>query len=205
MFLSLTPNLETLCYDRLCDLDPDEPDTGPSRVYDLIKLGRALISVRGTLKYLSLPISYYASTALMPDYPDETCRVISSPFSFQQFQKLEYLEISFVVLFGYHQTSMASYSPQTLLPGSLRHLFLRDDLANCVDYEWKAPACLARLRELIPNCVGHGKILPALKSLTLRVRKGLQEDWDESHQDELRVMCTSASLSCSISKKIYPF
>lgn len=99
MFLSLTPNLETLCYDRLCDLDPDEPDKGPSRVYDLIKLGRALISVRGTLKYLSLPISYYASTAMMPDYPDETCRVISSPFSFQQFQKLEYLEISFVVLF----------------------------------------------------------------------------------------------------------
>ena len=205
MFLSLTPNLETFCYDRYCDLDPRELDKGPSRVYDLIKLGRALISIRGTLKYLSLPISYYATTAMDPDYPDETCCVISSPFSFQQFQKLEYLEIPFVVLFGYHQTSMASYSPQTLLPSSLRHLFLRDDLANCIDYEWRPPACLARLRELILNCVGPDKILPVLKSLTLRVRKGFHEDWDESQQDELRFMCTSAGLSCSISKKIYPF
>ena len=120
-----------------------------------------------------------------PDYPNETCCVISSPFSFQQFQKLEYLEISFVVIFGYHQTSMASYSPHNLLPSSLRHLFLRDDLANCVDYEWEAPACLARLGELIPNCVGPDKLLPALKYLTLRVRNSFHEDWDESHQDEL--------------------
>ena len=202
MFLSVTPNLETLCYDRLCDLDPREPSKGPSRVYDLNKLGRALISVRGTLKHLSLSISYYASTAMEPDYPNETCCVISSPFSFQQFQKLEYLEISFVVIFGYPQTSMASYSPHNLLPSSLRHLFLRDDLANCVDYEWEAPACLARLGELIPNCVGPDKLLSALKYLTLRVRNGFHEDWNESHQDELRSMCTSAGLSCSISKKI---
>lgn len=205
MFLSLTPNLETIYYDRLCDLDPREPDKGPSRVYSLTKLERALVIVRGTLKHLSLPISYYASTAMMPDYPDETCRVTSSPFSFQQFQKLEYLEIPFVVLFGYHQTSMASYRPQSLLPSSLRYLFLGDDLANCVDYEWEAPACLARLRELIPNCMGPDKILSALKCLTLRVRKGFHEDWDESHQDELRFICTSAGLSCSISKKINTF
>ncbi|MCJ1347572.1 hypothetical protein MMC31_005797 [Peltigera leucophlebia] len=205
MFLSVAPNLETLCYDRRCDLDPREPDKGPSRVYDLSKLGRALIHIRETLKHLSLPISYYTSTAMEPDWPNETCCVVSSPFSFQQFQKLEYLEIPFVVLFGYHQTSMTSYNPHKLLPCSLRHLFLRDDLANCVDHEWEAPACLARLKELILDCVGPDKTLPALKSMTLRVMNGLHEDWDESHQDELRSMCTSAGLSCSISKKIYPF
>ena len=205
MFLSFAPNLETLCYDRRCDLDPREPDKGPSRVYDLSKLGRALIRLQGTLKHLSLPISYYTSTAMEPDWPNETCCVVSSPFSFIQFQKLEYLEIPFVVLFGYHQTSMTSYNPHNLLPSSLRHLFLRDDLANCVDYEWEAPACLARLKELIVNCVGPDKMLPVLKSMTLRVRNGFHEDWDESHQDELRSMCTSAGLSCSISKKIDPF
>lgn len=208
MFLSFASNLETLCYDQRCDLDPREPVKGPPRVYDLSKLGRALlIHLQETLKHLSLPITYYASTAMEPDWPNETCCVISSHFSFIRFQKLEYLEIPFVVFFGYHQTSMTSYNPHDLLPSSLRHLFLRDDLAICVDYEWEAPASLACLKELIVNCVGPDKMLPALKSMTLRVRDGLHEDWDESHQDELRSMCTctSAGLSCSISKKIDSF
>ena len=66
-----------------------------------------------------------------PDWPDETCCVISSPFSFQQLQKLEYLQIPFIVLFGYCQMSMAGYSPHDFLPRSLRHLFLLGDLVNC--------------------------------------------------------------------------
>lgn len=205
MFMTVTPSLEKPYYDRRCDLDPREPDNGPSRVYDLSKLCKALTYIQGTLKHLSLPISYYASTAMDPDWPNEDCCLIGSPFLFQQFQKLEYLEIPFVFLFGYHRTSMTSYNPYELLPCTLRHLFLRDDLANCVDYEWEAPACLSRLKELIAACVGPDKTLPALKSLTLRVRNGRHEDWDERHQDQLRSMCTSAGLSCIISKKIYPF
>lgn len=97
MLQSFAPNLETLCYDRRCDLDPRELDKGLSRVYELSKLGRALIHLQGTLKHLSLPISYYTCTAMEPDWPNETCCVVSCPFSFIQFQKLEYLEIPFVI------------------------------------------------------------------------------------------------------------
>lgn len=100
---------------------------------------------------------------------------------------------------------MTSYNIYEILPCPVRHLFLWDDLANCVDYEWEAPACLSSLKELIAACVDPDEMLSALKSLTLRVRNGCQRDWDERQQDELRSMCTSAGLSCIISKKIYPF
>lgn len=199
--LSATPNLEILTYNRWCDIDPPwELCSGLAANYDLDKLDMALTKVKATLRRLSLSIYFFAGTALDLDEPDDTFGIINDPWPYKKYEKLEYLEISFVILFGYHQTCTPVQRMNDLLPRSIRHLCLSDDMAHYLNYEWDAQACLERLRELIS---GRHRLLPHLGTITLRLRYSSESQWDESAQGELKALCTGANLACTIDKVVY--
>ncbi len=190
--LSMTPKLERLSYNWLCDIDP--PGEFPAPYLDLTELGKALVQVRTTLRHLSLSILFYANTVLEMD-DDRYYGINSPPFLFESFDKLEYLEIPFVILFGPHQARFPGL--ENLLPQFLRHLCLRDDMGTSTCYEWTASACLAKIKELL---VRRDHLAPSLESITLRLRESEESEWDEGEQDELRRLCSVAGLDCGVSK-----
>ena len=117
------------------------------------------------------------------DEPYDNFGIGKDPWPYQKYEKLEYLEISFVILFGYNQTCTPIQRMNNLLPRLIRHLYLRDDMANYTSYEWDARAILERLRELI---AGRDRLLPHLESITLHLRNSSESQWDESEQGELK-------------------
>ena len=190
--LSVTPKLERLSYHRKCDIDP--PGGFPAPYIDLTKLGTALVQVRTTLQHLSLSIYFYAITALEVD-DDEYHGIRGPPFLFESFDKLHYLEIPFVFLFGPHQAPFPGL--ENLLPRSVRHLYLRDDMGTSSYYEWTASACLAKITELLAR---RDQLAPCLESITLRLTESDESEWDEGEQNELRHLCSVAGLDCIVSK-----
>ncbi|MCJ1349545.1 hypothetical protein MMC31_007786 [Peltigera leucophlebia] len=199
--LSVTPNLEVLAYERDCDIDPPWGLGNDSAAYyDLDKLDLALAKVRATLRRLSLSVCFFAMSGLDFDEPDETFGIRNNPWPYQKYEKLEYLEISFVILFGYNQTCTPIQRMINLLPPSIRHLQLRDDMADYMNYEWNAGPSLERLRELI---AGRDRLLPNLESITLRLRYSSASQWDESEQGELKSLCAGSGLACGIDKVVY--
>ncbi len=199
--LSVTPNLEELTYDRECDIDPPwQLHNNSSVYYYLDKLELALAKVRATLLRLSLSVCFFAITGLDFDEPDDSFGIRNDPWPYQKYEKLEYLEISFVILFGYNQTCTPKQRMKNLLPHSIRQLQLRDDMADYTNYEWNAGASLERLRELI---AGRDRLLPNLESITLRLRYSSESQWDESEQGKLKSLCAGAGLTCDIDKVVY--
>ena len=198
--LSATPNLEILTYERWCDIDPLSGENWSAACYDLIKLDLALTKVKEKLQRLSLSVYFYANTALEFDNPDHTFGIRGDPQPYHDYVKLEYLEISFVILFGYDQTCTPVQRMHNLLPLSLRHLYLKDDMAIYADYAWDAQPCLDRLKELI---AGRDRLVPHLESITLRLRYSTEIQWDESEQEELKSLCAGAGLTCTIDKDVY--
>lgn len=192
MVLSVTPKLERLNYHRQCDIDP--PGGFPAPYLDLTILGKALVQVRTTLRHLSLSILFYANTALEVD--DDRYHGISNlPFLFESFDKLEYLEVPFVILFGPHQARFPGL--ENLMPQFLRHLCLRDDMGTSTYYEWTASTCLVKIRDMLAR---RDQLAPHLESITLRLRESEESEWDEGEQDELRRLCSVAGLDCTVSK-----
>lgn len=199
--LSVTPNLELLTYDRHCDIDPlGGLGKDTAAYYDLDKLDLALVKVRPTLRRLSLSVNFFSYTALDLDEPDHWFGIRNDPWPYQKYEKLEYLEISFVILFGYSQTCTPISRIKFFLPPSIRHLQLRDDMAHYMDYMWNAGPFLERLRELID---GGDRLLPNLESITLQLRYSSESQWDESEQKELKSLCAGAGLVCNIDKVVY--
>ena len=195
--LSATPNLEILTYERWCDIDREK---WSAACYDLGKLDLALTMVKATLQRLSLSVYFFAETALDLDEPDDEFGIRGIPKPYDKYGKLEYLEISFVILFGYDQTCTPVQRMHNLLPLSLRHLYLKDDMAIYADYAWDAQPCLDRLKELI---AGRDRLVPHLESITLRLRYSTEIQWDESEQEELKSLCAGAGLTCTIDKEDY--
>ncbi|MCJ1345526.1 hypothetical protein MMC31_003733 [Peltigera leucophlebia] len=191
--LAVTPKLKKLSYHRLSGIQPDKVfDQIP--YLDLTILGKALVQVRTTLRHLSLSILFYAKyTQDVDDNPHHG--TIGPPISFKSFDKLEYLEIPFVILFGQFPSRFPGQ--ENLLPQCLRHLCLRDDMATSTYYEWTASVCLTKIMELLAH---RDRFAPCLESITLRLRESKESEWDEGQQDELRDLCSVAGLDCSISK-----
>ncbi|MCJ1347110.1 hypothetical protein MMC31_005331 [Peltigera leucophlebia] len=185
--LAVTPKLERLSYHRLSYIDSAEGYQTPH--LDLTRPGKALVQVRATLRHLSLSILF----STWDD--DEYYGTNGPPFLFKSFDKLEYLEIPFVILFGKYPGPFSGL--ENLLPQFLRHLCLRDDMATSTYYEWKATVCLAMITQLLAY---RDRLAPCLESITLRLRESEESEWDEIQQDELRRLCCAAGLGCSISK-----
>ena len=198
--LSATPNLEILTYERWCDIAPFSRENMSAVYYDLEKLNLALTKVKATLQRLSLSVYFFTDYAMEFDNPDGF-GIKGKPQPYHEYVKLEYLEISFVILFGYDQTCTPVQRMHELLPLSLRHLCLRDDMAIYANYAWDAEPCLDRLKELI---AGRDRLVPHLESITLRLRYSTKIQWDKSEQEELKSLCAGAGLTCTIDKDVYP-
>lgn len=194
--LSVTPNLERLSYHRLYDIDPLE-DSPPTSM-NLAILCDALDYVYKTLRHLSISISSYAKVNLAR-INWQYHGIIGLPSSFAHFEKLEYLEMPFVILFG--DCWGALPGTDHLMPRFLKHLCLRDDLSDLITYAWSPMTCIAQIRELLES---RDRITPYLESITLRLtgteEGAWDEEWDEDEQSKLRYMCSLAGVDCSISR-----
>ena len=190
--LAVTPKLERLSYHRLSNIYPARGFR--TQYLNLIILGEALVQVQTTLRHLSLSIFFYTDFAQDED-DDPHHGTIGPPFSFESFDKLVYLEIPFVILFGQYPGRFPGL--ENPLPQFLRHLCLRDDMTTSTYYKWTASVCLAKIRQLLAH---RDRLAPCLESITLRLRESKESEWDEGQQDELRRLCSVAGLNCSISK-----
>lgn len=85
----------------------------------------------------------------------------------------------------------------SFLPHSIRHLYFSDDMAEYLNFEWDARACLDRLRKLIAGC---DWLVPHLETITPRLRYSSEPQQDESQQGELKSLCAGAGLDFNIDK-----
>ena len=86
--------------------------------YDRDKIDVAFAKVRSTLQRLSLCARFFNTVSL--DEPDGTFGIRNDPWAYQKYEKLEYLEISVVTLFGNNQT-WTPVQLGTLIGSTIRH------------------------------------------------------------------------------------
>jgi len=97
----------------------------------------------------------------------------------RKFEKLETLEISIAILFGWSVNTTTTLSQ--ILPPSLRSLVLRQDLSTFWQYQWHFDAIHNKLQQSLPSL----RETPNLNALILRAppqiysNEGLRARWKE--------------------------
>lgn len=138
---------------------------------------QALKAVSPTLEKLSLGIEYYPGT--LGDYEwREEDNYAFDPFYqfFTSFTNLQEAEIPLAMLLGWFLDESAELGP--LLPESVTHVCLREDLIGFCDYDWTEDRAIL----LIESFVGDGKwkeYTPSLRRITLRL-------WDQNYTGYFR-------------------
>ena len=161
-------------------------------ILDLDQVSYALSQISETLKDLSISINWFQEQGAGPDIEGVHSRALTwgkgwsrgrgtrpqlkdshrraltfgprgSLNTLAQFRCLEHLDIALVALLGFWPA--ASLSLATVLPSSLRYLYLSDDLAEWLVYQWDRQLLLRTLRDLLR---GRWKILPLLERVVLR-------------------------------------
>jgi hypothetical protein len=134
--LLATPKLSTLQYDFVQDVD--DLYQGKPHYGEWAQLTRALRTLSSTLKDLTISVDYHIIDDYKPEDWDEDW--IAGVWSrrgrmgsLRDFTKLERLEVPLPVLLGWEPPGQ---NLRDVLPSSLRHLCLRDDLFDTGDYLW---------------------------------------------------------------------
>ncbi len=156
--------------------------------FNLSTISRALRYVFTTLKSLTLEIEFQSGSDEVPVYS-------IGPFtgtidSFHHFPHLTHLEIPFAVLTGWHHIPRNTRTLSSLLPQSLRHLCLTDDLADWENYSWDRPReWLERLQDpLAGGEVAQGGGLSGLEKVQLNLQtRG--PTWSDDRKAEFESLC----------------
>jgi len=156
--------------------------------FNLSIISRALKYVYTTLKSLTLEIEFQSDSDEVPVYS-------IGPFtgtidSFHHFPHLTHLEIPFAMLTGWHHIPRNTRTLSSLLPQSLRHLCLTDDLADWENYNWDRPReWLERLQDLLAGGeVAQGGGLSGLEKVQLNLQtRG--PTWSDDHKAEFESLC----------------
>lgn len=153
--------------------------------FNLSTLSRALTHVCTTLGSLTLGIEF--DSDLVPAYSN-------GPFtgtldSFHHFPHLTRLEIPFVMLTGWHHIPRHTRTFSSLLPHSLRHLCLTDDLAGWESFNWNPPSeWLERVQELLAEkAVARGEGLWGLEKVQFNLQMGPR--WSDDYKAEFESLC----------------
>ncbi|OGM49486.1 hypothetical protein ABOM_001623 [Aspergillus bombycis] len=188
--LSRAPNLKSL-HVALAFAWRGEPILDDSPIF-----AQALQAVRRTLEKLSLGVEYYPSNLGDREW-NEADGGAFEPFQqfFTRFTNLQEAEIPSAMLLGWYSDELPDLGP--LLPESLSHLCLRDDLRGFYDFEWTEDRAILLLESYLQD--GKWKAhTPSLKRITLRL-------WDQNYthlrhdqEDRLREVANKAGIEFNI-------
>lgn len=113
-------------------------------------------------------------------------KIATFPFILQS--KIWEAWISFATLFGYNR-HVREFRDRQFDATSIRHLYLRDDVVEYLNYEWDARACLDHFRELIA-----GRLWPAVATfwnhyaaITVQFRVAVR--WEQVISDVEILVC----------------
>ncbi|KAI9034761.1 uncharacterized protein KD926_005698 [Aspergillus affinis] len=188
--LSRAPNLKSL-HVALAFAWVGEPILDDATIF-----AQALLAVSPTLEKLSLGVEYYPSNLGDREW-NERDNEAFEPFRqlFTRFTNLQEAEIPLVILLGWYSDELPDLGP--LLPESLSHLCLRDDLQGFYDFEWTEGRVLLLLESYLQD--GKWKAhTPSLKRITLRL-------WDQNYtlfrhdqEDQLREVANKAGIEFNV-------
>ncbi|PLB47476.1 F-box domain protein [Aspergillus steynii IBT 23096] len=167
--LSRTPNLKGL-HAALAYAWPGEAVLQDSPVFV-----QALEAVRPTLEKLSLGVECYPSSLGDREW-NEADDPAFDPFHqfLTHFTTLRTAEVPLALLLGWYWGESAHLGP--LLPSSLSHLCLRDDLRSFYDFEWSEDRAILLLESFLQDWRSH---TPSLERITLRL-------WDQNYTGQRR-------------------
>lgn len=188
--ITRTPNLKSL-HAALAFAWRGEPILTDDQIF-----AQALEAVSPTLEQLSLGLEYYPSSLGDREWDEEDDEAFE-PFQnlFTRFTNLQEIEIPLVMLLGWLYDELLDIGP--LLPQSISHLCLRDDLRSFYDFEWTENRAILLLESYLQG--GKWKMYtPLLKHITLRL-------WDQNYtgrrrdqEDRLREVANKAGIEFSI-------
>ncbi|KAI5926019.1 hypothetical protein F4810DRAFT_708102 [Camillea tinctor] len=161
---------------------------------DFGKMGRGLYHVAETLEDIEFHVTAYAGNNSLPQFSAEDDLVDGHLAPLTGFNRLRSLTIPVAGLLGW----TPSQSPELteLLPPSLRHLNLRDDMCRQPRYKWTDKDIAGKLVRFLA-AVGRGEY--NLQSLEI-LQNESWTDWEELVKEQLQEMAAKAGVRCIINK-----
>ena len=178
--LSSKPPLRNLVYNYYC---AEDVSYSKGYYFNLDTVSLALSHVKSTLQSLTIFFEHQA-----PDADDYPCYAnglfVGTLAPFSCFPHLEYLEIAFVMLIGWEVVPHDVRPLAEMLPQSLRHLCLTDNLADWVSCDWEPKHVLERLCDLLAaNKESKSQIARSLEAVEIR-RRSVTFEWEEEEEIE---------------------
>lgn len=191
--LLATPSLRSLQYHSWFNIDSEgRPGRSHWEYLDCAKLGQSLARVQGPLDHLVISVRFIS---LQTDVALGGFRgMIGRLDTLHGFKNLLSLEIPIIVLLGWSTAAPVKLSD--LLPLSLRHLCLTDDLHELGEDQWGDEALLPLLQEFLEERI-FGKSEFASISLILNHE---QTRWCEEARMKLETLCEHAGVQCRVVK-----
>ncbi|THC93205.1 hypothetical protein EYZ11_007310 [Aspergillus tanneri] len=185
LLLQACPSLKIFTYDRRCNVG-DEPE-----LLHCASLTTALHHVKGTLEELDFGVLLYSDYAEEVEYL-EISPVLGHLGPLDSFKVLHKLKVPVAVLLGWFAKQAPSLAD--ILPGSLSHLCLTEDLSSQCTYEWSEELVLQKLQ---PFFAAARQTTPRLKTFELLPCRDFDR-WAMPLEDRLRAMCSQHGITCII-------
>ena len=180
--LSIKPPLKELLYDYCCAVNIT---ANREYFFDTDILSHALNHVQDTLESLTLSIDLRGKKYEF-FYTGRGC-IKGSPISFHQFSRLTFIEVPFVLLFGWDRITLHECRLSSLLPRSVKDLCLTGDMEDSSVYEWEPDDWLQRVQGLLSDW----EVVSAEKATSLQLLEMKRENlrWEEEDRINFENMC----------------
>ncbi|KAI1381264.1 hypothetical protein F4677DRAFT_402544 [Hypoxylon crocopeplum] len=185
LLLQHSPSLRSFRYDRWCDVT-DEPS-----FQNCDELGRGLHHLHQTLEQLDLRVQLYSENAEEVEFL-EIDPVRGRLPSFHGFSRLRTLRVPIATLLGW--TPSEAPEIETLLPPSLQHLSLTEDLCTQCTYQWTEDSVLTKLDAFFAALAGNEHKLELIEISP----DGTWGGWEDSTKEMVQKMATKAGMRCVI-------
>lgn len=191
--LLATPSLRFLGYQSWFDIDSGgRPGRAHWEFFDCAKLGQSLSYVQHSLEHLVISVQF---VSLQTDVALGGFRGMAGKLdTLNGFKKLHSLVIPSIVLLGWTVDSPRKMGD--ILPLSLRHLCLTDDLHELGEDKWGDEALLPLIQEFLEE---RSFSASKLESISLLLNQS-QTEWCEEARVKLKSICERARIQCSIGK-----
>ncbi|KAN0072853.1 hypothetical protein V8E54_008967 [Elaphomyces granulatus] len=184
--LHLSPCLETLRFDHLCNV------ADPQKWQDCSLLTSALRQVQPTLRELDLSVGLYSDAAEEVDYL-EIIPVRGQLGPLREFSRLRKLKTPIVTLLGWSPGALPLRIAD-VVPAGLTHLGLTEDMAMQCMYEWNKELVLQELEVFLSV---WRNATPNLQVVEVWLSRG-HSRWKDEEVMRLREMCESAGVLCIV-------
>lgn len=191
--LLATPSLPSLQYHSWFNIDSEGRLGRPHWEYLVCaKLGQSLACVQGPLEHLVISVRFIS---LQTDMVLGGFRgMLGKLDTLHGFKNLLSLEIPIIVLLGWSAAAPVKLS--NLLPLSLRHLCLTDDLHELGEDQWGDEALLSLIQEFLEErSFGTSEF----EGISL-ILNHVQTRWCEEARMKLKTLCEHTCVQCRVVK-----